>query len=49
MKPYRTVVNDDERFLSVSAMPEYDGKSHEELRLEDYLLGDKGMLGSCNF
>ncbi|GMH15670.1 hypothetical protein Nepgr_017511 [Nepenthes gracilis] len=36
---------------SISAMPTYDDKSHEELRFEDYQLGDKGsfhrVLFSC--
>lgn len=29
---------------SISAMPAYKEKSHEELRFEDYQLGDKGIL-----
>lgn len=29
---------------SISAMPIYNSKSHEELRLEDYKLGDKGTF-----
>lgn len=29
---------------SISAMPAYKDKSHEELRWEDYQLGDKGNL-----
>ena len=29
---------------SISAMPIYKDKSHEELRWEDYQLGDKGFL-----
>lgn len=29
---------------SISAMPVYKDKSHEELRWEDYQLGDKGMF-----
>lgn len=29
---------------SILAMPVYKDKSHEELRWEDYQLGDKGML-----
>ena len=29
---------------SISAMPAYKDKSHEELRWEDYQRGDKGML-----
>lgn len=29
---------------SISAMPVYKDKSHEELRYEDYQIGDKGML-----
>lgn len=28
---------------SISAMPVYKDKSHEELRWEDYQMGDKGM------
>lgn len=31
---------------SISAMPVYKDKSHEELRWEDYQLGDKGYLPS---
>ena len=35
---------------SISAMPAYKDKSHEELRWEDYQLGDKGnSLKSGNF
>lgn len=30
------------RLESISAMPAYRDKSHEELRWEDYQLGDKG-------
>jgi len=29
---------------SISAMPVYKDKSHEELRWEDYQLGDKGAF-----
>lgn len=29
---------------SISAMPAYKEKSHEELRWEDYQLGDKGIF-----
>lgn len=32
------------KLQSVSAMPSYNDKSHEELRLEDYGLGDKGNM-----
>ncbi|CAN6578735.1 unnamed protein product [Malus baccata var. baccata] len=31
---------------SISAMPAYKEKSHEELRWEDYQLGDKGLVSS---
>ncbi|PWA33982.1 peptidase S59, nucleoporin [Artemisia annua] len=31
-----------EKLFSISAMPAYKEKSHEELRCEDYQLGDKG-------
>jgi nuclear pore complex protein Nup98-Nup96 len=38
---------------SISAMPAYKDKSHEELRWEDYQRGDKGRLvflsRSCSF
>ncbi|CAK9866010.1 unnamed protein product [Sphagnum jensenii] len=30
------------KFMSISAMPAYKNKSHEELRWEDYQAGDKG-------
>lgn len=33
---------------SISAMPVYKEKSHEELRWEDYQLGDKGIF-FCSF
>lgn len=32
------------KLMSISAMPFYIDKSHEELRCEDYHLGDKGGL-----
>ncbi len=32
------------KFMSISAMPAYKNKSHEELRWEDYQAGDKGIL-----
>lgn len=32
------------KLMSISAMPVYINKSHEELRHEDYLLGDKGSV-----
>jgi hypothetical protein len=32
------------KLVSISAMPAYKDKSHEELRWEDYQLGDKGNL-----
>ena len=32
------------KLLSISAMTAYKDKSHEELRWEDYQLGDKGNL-----
>jgi hypothetical protein len=31
-------------FQSISAMPVYNSKSHEELRHEDYQRGDKGKI-----
>ena len=31
------------RVLSISAIPEYKDKIHEEIRWEDYQLGDKGI------
>ncbi|KAK9268039.1 hypothetical protein L1049_010478 [Liquidambar formosana] len=31
-----------ENFESISAMPKYEDKSHEELRWEDYQVGDRG-------
>lgn len=33
---------------SISAMPVYKDKSHEELRWEDYQLGDKGDFLLCS-
>ena len=36
------------KLTSVSAIPIYGDKNHEELRWEDYQLGDKGML-ACNY
>ncbi|KAI3850046.1 hypothetical protein MKX03_024921 [Papaver bracteatum] len=33
-----------DKFQSISAMPVYAEKSHEELRWEDYQLGDKGWI-----
>jgi hypothetical protein len=38
-------------FQSISAMPVYNSKSHEELRHEDYQRGDKGkiLIYSQNF
>lgn len=33
---------------SISAMPAYKDKSHEELRWEDYQRGDKGTLDQTN-
>jgi hypothetical protein len=38
-----------EQFRSMSAMPQYQGKSHEELRLEDYHAGVKGKPGAQSF
>jgi hypothetical protein len=32
------------KLASISAMPVYKDKSHEELRWEDYQLGDKGAF-----
>ncbi|KAI3509107.1 hypothetical protein L1887_24133 [Cichorium endivia] len=34
-----------EKLVSISAMPVYNDKSHEELRLEDYKLSEKGGFG----
>ena len=34
---------------SISAMPEYKDKSHEELRWEDHQLGDKSTFSSTGF
>ena len=31
------------KLMSISAMPAYKNKSHEELRWEDYQTGDKGI------
>lgn len=35
-------LSEDLRLASISAHPAYKSKSHEELRWDDYLLGDKG-------
>uniref|UniRef100_A0A6N2N6Z6 Uncharacterized protein n=1 Tax=Salix viminalis TaxID=40686 RepID=A0A6N2N6Z6_SALVM len=34
------------KLVSISAMPAYKDKSHEELRWEDYQLGDKASFWS---
>jgi hypothetical protein len=39
-----TIVPQVRKFMSISAMPAYKKKSHEELRMEDYQAGDKGTL-----
>ena len=39
-----TTEEDFMRFESISAMPIYINKSHEELRWEDYELEDKGTF-----
>jgi hypothetical protein len=39
-----TFVPQVQKFMSISAMPAYKNKSHEELRMEDYQAGDKGTL-----
>jgi hypothetical protein len=43
-----TLVPDEEcqpwEFVTISAMPEYSGKSVEELRVEDYSMGVKGAM-----
>jgi nuclear pore complex protein Nup98-Nup96 len=38
-----------EQYRSISAMPAYQTKSHEELRLEDYQAGVKGKPGAQLF
>ncbi|XP_042516127.1 nuclear pore complex protein NUP98A-like [Macadamia integrifolia] len=35
------------KLMSISAVPTYNDKSHEELRWEDYKLGDKGGSGAA--
>lgn len=49
--PYAVTVEPDAsgtqpagKLLSISAMPAYLSKTHEELRWEDYQLGDKGKV-----
>ncbi|CAM6041648.1 unnamed protein product [Sphagnum compactum] len=37
-----TFVPQVQKFMSISAMPAYKNKSHEELRMEDHQAGDKG-------
>ena len=41
--------NIQQRFQSISAMPQYAGKSHEELRFEDYVQTGKcqGQIGGA--
>ncbi|KAM7481878.1 hypothetical protein LguiB_006461 [Lonicera macranthoides] len=41
---YKQTVVDEGGLVSVSGMPVYNDKSHEELRWEDYQFGDKGSL-----
>ena len=55
--PYTATVEVDElicnqsvgKFQSISAIPIYRNKSHEELRWEDYQLGDKGICFTRNY
>ena len=46
----RTPGDDPERnyYVSISAMPVFKSKSHEELRHEDYKKGDKGKILSIS-
>jgi hypothetical protein len=39
-----SMVGQTAKLESISAMPAYKDKSHEELRWEDYQRGDKGLL-----
>jgi nuclear pore complex protein Nup98-Nup96 len=39
-----TTEADGGKLESISAMPVYKDKSHEELRWEDYQIGDKGIF-----
>jgi nuclear pore complex protein Nup98-Nup96 len=46
--PYKVTIEEDGgktpgKLHSISAIPAYKQKSHEELRWEDYQQGDKGM------
>lgn len=50
MAPYQPTPEADSgtqtagKLESISAMPVYKDKSHEELRFEDYQAGDKGTI-----
>lgn len=41
-----TTAESTQQFRSICAMPQYAGKSHEELRFEDYQAGCKGKPGT---
>lgn len=51
MAPYQTTSKADGTnqiiLQSITAMPQYEQKSFEELRLEDYLAGNKGSKGQA--
>ena len=49
---YKTTLETEynpEKLVSISAMPVYKAKSHEELRWEDYKFTEKGMIDFLSY